>query len=395
MKIRISLAILVAMLLHTSILLAQVTIGSNEVPASGALLQLKDVTQISDDNANSSKGLMMPRMELNAVDQLFPMFDEVQGQYYRKDGIDFDKATEDNSHRGLMVFNVKESDELCRGLHVWDGNYWVPVKINPQENVVNYDPATGILKDIQGNSYTTGTFGTAGVWMTQNLRQTKYLKCGELRDFKTNTAGQDSDYERQFGYPNLLGQSISDPSYYNARTELGLLYNWCAATNRINATSDEVAIDVRVQGICPAGWHIPSIQEYVALINEINQNTSKYASVADINAANIYDSHSTIGSAMQATDQPHLATSYSAGKSFAASDGGFAAYALGYGLSGVVDSAGKPDFMYANFWTSNNSTADKAVYVFSVHYNGADYVSGPTPNIWNKKALFPVRCKKN
>lgn len=84
---------------------AQVTMGSNIPPAQGALLDLKE-------DGPTKKGLGMPRVWLEELNDLKPCVNNQTVQ---------DKAI----HTGLLVYNVNE--ELCAGLHVWDGDFWTPL----------------------------------------------------------------------------------------------------------------------------------------------------------------------------------------------------------------------------------------------------------------------------
>ena len=107
---------------------AQVTIGTGEEPDKGALLQLKNKDKISDNSANATKGLMMPRVNLSEKDQLFPMF--LNDPDNPASGANTDYATNknllDKSHTGLIVYNLKEDNdkELCLGLNQWNGKEW-------------------------------------------------------------------------------------------------------------------------------------------------------------------------------------------------------------------------------------------------------------------------------
>jgi len=99
---------------------AQVTIGNNETPVEGALLQVKESTGITNDAANSTKGLAFPRVALTYKSQLRPMF---------ATGGD---ADQNKTHKGLVVYNtsdqVKATDEptfiFREGLYVWNGSEW-------------------------------------------------------------------------------------------------------------------------------------------------------------------------------------------------------------------------------------------------------------------------------
>ncbi|MBN9301792.1 MULTISPECIES: hypothetical protein [Dysgonomonas] len=107
---------------------AQVTIGSGEPSATGALLQLKDKDNIIDGTANASKGLALPRVNLSQKNQLFPMFlkDSSNPTSGPSDDYAANKTGIDQMHTGLIVYNLVEDDdkELCMGLNQWDGEKW-------------------------------------------------------------------------------------------------------------------------------------------------------------------------------------------------------------------------------------------------------------------------------
>lgn len=111
---------------------AQVTIGIEEAPVSGSLLQLKD-KNVTDGKANATKGLLLPRVELDAVNS-------VSGTIAQKllntlkltlpSGITFNAE----QHTGLMVYNINtqtvasgapfSENKVCPGVYVWNGSSW-------------------------------------------------------------------------------------------------------------------------------------------------------------------------------------------------------------------------------------------------------------------------------
>lgn len=95
----------------STVLLAQVTIGSPINPVPGSLLDLKETESL---NANATKGLLMPRVNLKALDTLEPC---LSGSITNDDK---------SSHTGLVVYNLTEDyiKDLCEGLYVWSGNNW-------------------------------------------------------------------------------------------------------------------------------------------------------------------------------------------------------------------------------------------------------------------------------
>lgn len=75
---------------------SQVTIGSSEKALPGALLQLKNIDNVTDDSENSTKGMMLPRVALYKPNDLTDILT--------------DQAQENlQSYIGLMVYNTTES----------------------------------------------------------------------------------------------------------------------------------------------------------------------------------------------------------------------------------------------------------------------------------------------
>ena len=99
------------------------------------------------------------------------------------------------------------------------------------------------VKDYDGNRYDAVKIGNQ-VWMLTNLRTTHYAD----------------------GTP--IAASISDdpiPGYYRIpgvdEATYGLLYNWYAAVRDTNNLTG------KVQGICPKGWHVPSREDCICLLD--------------------------------------------------------------------------------------------------------------------------------
>ncbi len=105
-----------------------------------------------------------------------------------------------------------------------------------------------VLTDIEDNTYQTLQLGQQ-CWMKENLRTTKYADGTPINS-------------SSWYYPN--NNSSYKPTY-------GLLYTWAAV---MNGTTSSSANPSGVQGICPAGWHVPSdaewtqLTEYVAAQND-------------------------------------------------------------------------------------------------------------------------------
>lgn len=126
---------------------------------------------------------------------------------------------------------------------------------------VNYNPETGILTDERdGEVYKTAKIGDQ-IWMGQNLR---FLP----KDF---VDGCDLRWIDQREKPDSLDT-------------YGRRYSWIEAT-RISCDymSDAISFGnedypLPFQGICPKGWHIPSLDEWKIMIESTNQHLYKLLS---------------------------------------------------------------------------------------------------------------------
>lgn len=125
MKLIIKTIIIAFITLTCSGLQAQVTIGLGEEPMPGALLQLKEIANAPVGGMNSTKGLMLPRVNLVGVSE-------------PKIGDATDFTSEENIHTGLWVYNLTDNTivglpnyepdlakQLCPGPYVWDGENWI------------------------------------------------------------------------------------------------------------------------------------------------------------------------------------------------------------------------------------------------------------------------------
>ncbi|GHV11597.1 hypothetical protein FACS1894162_7190 [Bacteroidia bacterium] len=104
--------------------------------------------------------------------------------------------------------------------------------------------ACGDALMVGSNSYTTALQGDGGCWMTENLRDSVYSDGIKI-------AYGNAGYQ----YPDKVESNVAT---------MGLLYTWAAATNNENGnTTDQKGLEhTAVQGVCPAGWHLPSDKEF-------------------------------------------------------------------------------------------------------------------------------------
>jgi uncharacterized protein (TIGR02145 family) len=153
------------------------------------------------------------------------------------------------------------------------------------------------VKDLEGNYYCTGDFGSAGTWMTMNLRSTRNESYTDLEENRNSNA----ESRKYYYYPK------GDKALFEAHPEYGLHYTWPGANNIIPTDDDYTDENpTNRQGICPAGWHVPTNAEWTALIQVLNDDESQiYSSNAGKNNAGLkIRSKTRIGNEIRDPDFP-------------------------------------------------------------------------------------------
>ena len=161
-------------------------------------------------------------------------------------------ATEDEKQYGACTAKMdsyRVGDHICENGAWRDANYCDFDEDAFPAKYLNSTYEYGTLNDARdGKNYKTVTIGGKR-WMAQNL----------------NFAGDD-DY---FISSSNSGCYKNDPSNCNKE---GRNYKWTAAMN-ISDSYESIAAGSLVgdnhQGICPNGWHIPSIEEFQQLITAV------------------------------------------------------------------------------------------------------------------------------
>ena len=220
------------------------------------------------------------------------------------------------------------------------------------ENNCNY----GTLTDARdGQTYKTVTIGDQ-VWMAENL----------------NYAYTDVPY----GYDGYTSDSTSwcHKNEPENCTKYGRLYTWAAAMDSVGMWSingkgcgytNTCSPTYPVRGVCPEGWHLPSITEFETLFTAVRVKSSAGKALKSTSGWNEYEGESGNG-----TD------------AF-----GFSALPAGYrGLNGIYYYEGSN----AYFWSSSEDGSDYA-YNMLLDYYG-DYVRLLNTS---KSLGFSVRCVKD
>ena len=202
---------------------------------------------------------------------------------------------------------------------------------------------SGTVTDIEGNTYKTIIIGTQ-VWMAENLKSTKFND-----GYNIPKVISDADWT-----------GLSTPAYCLYNHEInnaqvyGVLYNWYVvdAYRREN------------KNVCPAGWHLPTDDEWTVLID-------------------LLDDESESGGKMKETGTVHW-TSPNQG---ATNLSGFTALPAGYrNRFGTFSSIKNVGF----WWTTLEMDSENAWYYYVI-YNSAS----STRIALNKTNGFSLRCLKN
>jgi uncharacterized protein (TIGR02145 family) len=207
----------------------------------------------------------------------------------------------------------------------------------------------GTLTDIDGNVYTTIKIGNQW-WMMENL------KVKTFRDGTPITDGQSASV--------WLDTTASYCLFDNNTTAPGLLYNWKA----INAT----------QNLAPAGWHIPTDQEWKTL--------EKYLGMSQSDADRSGWRGTTEGNELKL---PGLTGWSSYGDNWPDNSSGFSASAGGCRLPTAV--FGDPALFSSGFWWTNSAKDDTTAYFRYLDYKTSTVFRSAV----SKSYGFSVRCVKD
>lgn len=417
---------------------AQVTVGLDEAPEEGALIQLKTISGVTDGSANAYKGLGLPRVELKEINELFPM---LTGSELNYGDLKLD-------HIGLVVYNMTDGEDYCenpdnylrKGLNVWNGTQWMYIGDNLVSGIGvftdNRDPANP-------ETYQYMDYGDAGVWMTENMRAKMYADGTPISLY--NSSINLPPISPDPYYINVNKDDISTGLTSSTGKKYGLLYNWEAVTRNYvpsagaNVDQHQVQGDVPgpnevendanlaatgaagkryVQGICPDGWHVPSDREWNQLEEVIYNNPQKYSvyTEEDIKLLNPKTwnndwEHGMVhyvsvgyrgGDATDPSIVSHGAMLKSVcklegssrevnGKGLAPAQGGFNAILVGYfvgNVSGTTTLTGYGEHAY--FWTSSSFNS-YVKWMRHLSYTSSGVHRGELAN----HHFNSVRCKRN
>ncbi len=274
------------------------------------------------------------------------------------------------------------------------------------------------VTDYDGNVYPVVQIGSQ-CWMAENLRtehspstgsqillgkdQTYGItNPGSRTSFTSKMAvwasGTDPSSSGHVKIPHIHNTTLVNGYYSEIVPRLGLLYNWCAAVDTFNTAYDEVSntaqntsgwkpvlnlVNGNRRGICPLGWHLPSAEEWDAMME----------------SAGVVQRTGTSGSAL-GSGAGKLATGcYWDDNNTATAPGNYSYDERNSsGLSAVPGGTfndSQPRYyigQYAYFWTTTQDTSDNKKGIrYRINYDWA----GAKPDINNKNHGASVRCVRD
>ena len=199
-----------------------------------------------------------------------------------------------------------------------------------------------------GKTYRKVTIGTQ-TWMAENL-----------------------NYDGTENGGNEIGKCYNNIT--DSCEKYGRLYNWATAMGLDASYNSTTWGDVKRQGVCPVGWHIPSDGEWSALENAVGDSL-------------------TAGRKLKSQNDWYGCGPVNSGKTYVCEDAyGWSALPGGgvLGEGGSVDSTS----YYGNWWSATEwYSADVAWYASVAWYRHIYFGGeGVDRKAWDKTSLFSVRC---
>ena len=214
-------------------------------------------------------------------------------------------------------------------------------------------------------TYSTEVIGRQ-VWMAENLAY--------LPEVSTDESSTESRYY-VYGYTGTDVNTAEATDYYST---YGVLYNWPAAMNGAASSSSNPS---GVQGVCPTGWHLPSIDEWTELETYLTYNGFNY----DGTIGGIVGLKIAKAMAADSGWTPSEETGAVGNSDYYAfiNKSGFSALPGGSRISGLVGSEG-------NWWsTCEDSSSHASGRLLFYDYSYISVVSTP------KEDGFSVRCLRD
>lgn len=215
--------------------------------------------------------------------------------------------------------------------------------------------------DIDGNIYTTVKIGTQ-TWMVENLKTTRFRNGDPIPMVSDNSAWSTTESAAYCDYDNMFTNGLL----------YGHLYNWYAANDSRN--------------IAPAGWHVPSVDEWSELkeyliVNGYNFDNSRSGNyiAKSLASRSMWNSSTLVGS-------PGKNQLLNNSTGFNALPGGYR-----YGESGLIPGSSSSQSDGSYFWSKTGIT-DLEAYGANILYG---YKHMNSDFGYSMRVGFGIRCLKS
>jgi uncharacterized protein (TIGR02145 family) len=261
-----------------------------------------------------------------------------------------------NNEGKRVTYTTADMDALFKYWEAGEGASPCPAPTTSSAKPSSSNTVAGSLTDIRDKKiYKTTVIGTQ-TWMAENLN---YNASGSVC------------------YGNYAG---------NCKT-YGRLYNWVTALDlppSCNSISCSGQVKEKHKGICPSGWHLPSMEDWNKLMRYVD-NVNSTSSPYDSPKAGIYLK------AKSGWSSGYIGDIYKNGNG--ENKYGFSALPGGIGNPG----GGFKDMGYNGDWWSTAEYDDSGAYRFDLYYGDKAGWSdvGGTNRRYDKASLFSIRCVKD
>ena len=224
-----------------------------------------------------------------------------------------------------------------------------------------------------GVEYKTVKLADGNTWMAENLR---FIPRGR-------TVSSDPAEDAGIWYPAANAEKVADPALAES---LGLLYDAATAFGVEAVTLENAASFEGAQGICPRGWHIPTVAEMTGLVGHCSNS-------AVINTEGAYYDSSIKGASLAALQEAGWAWQFASmrNKANLAGTGSYTVtnYNGTYGImSYMIGST-----MYQTTTNTDGSLKNVQYYYMMPTYNASN--EKVTVAYGNFLAGASLRCVKN
>ncbi|MBK7957321.1 MAG: T9SS type A sorting domain-containing protein [Bacteroidetes bacterium] len=287
-------------------------------------IQFTQQATITSDNAHNWTGNLM--LENNS-----------EMRFYGSGQLIWYNATSDGtSWQGFVNTNLNGGDPSIIKI---SANKYIAIYVGETYNLnINFTCGDTFLDMRDNRKYTTVKIGNQ-CWMKQNLTYGVFVQ-------SNNTGVPHADVTN-----NMIFEKYCYNNNINTSNQYGGYYDWNELMNYKNAPSS--------QGLCPMGWHVPSLTEFQVLIDHATSSSNALKIVGEGNAPNGIGNDSTGFSAKHTGDRGSLG-----------------------------------DFNGANlvstFWTSTETAPDMARHIYMI-------ADDDSIKIWTtqKSSGFACRCLNN